>query len=144
MTSIGFGNIAGNTNSEKIFCIILMFVGSLLYATIFGNVTTMFQQMSSQSTRSEQTGADFKQFIIYLLSLIIIHLLSTQLEETSNWTGKIGMVKLRSKRNFPWTHTRSDIQKKDLAHIWNFENEANDVKSSKKRYELCLVKLSFC
>ena len=51
MTSIGFGNIAGNTNSEKIFCIILMFVGSLLYATIFGNVTTMFQQMSSQSTR---------------------------------------------------------------------------------------------
>ncbi|XP_063720434.1 potassium voltage-gated channel subfamily H member 5-like isoform X3 [Symsagittifera roscoffensis] len=63
MTSIGFGNIAGNTNSEKIFCIILMFVGSLLYATIFGNVTTMFQQMSSQSTRYHEMLNDIREFM---------------------------------------------------------------------------------
>ena len=41
MTSIGFGNVAAETDSEKIFCVLMMVVSSLLYAAIFGHVTTI-------------------------------------------------------------------------------------------------------
>ncbi|XP_069787305.1 potassium voltage-gated channel subfamily H member 1a [Narcine bancroftii] len=51
LTSIGFGNIAPTTDGEKIFAVAMMMVGSLLYATIFGNVTTIFQQMYANSNR---------------------------------------------------------------------------------------------
>ncbi|XP_029706490.1 potassium voltage-gated channel subfamily H member 1-like [Takifugu rubripes] len=45
LTSIGFGNIALKTDGEKIFAVAMMMISSLLQATIFGNVTTIFQQM---------------------------------------------------------------------------------------------------
>ena len=51
LTSIGFGNIAANSDNEKIFTCVMMLVGSLLYATIFGNVTTIFTQMYSATAR---------------------------------------------------------------------------------------------
>ncbi|XP_067901195.1 potassium voltage-gated channel subfamily H member 1a [Heterodontus francisci] len=51
LTSIGFGNIAPTTDGEKIFAVAMMMIGSLLYATIFGNVTTIFQQMYANSNR---------------------------------------------------------------------------------------------
>ncbi|KAI4832227.1 hypothetical protein KUCAC02_015201 [Chaenocephalus aceratus] len=51
LTSIGFGNIAPNTDGEKIFAVAMMMIGSLLYATIFGNVTTIFQQMYANTNR---------------------------------------------------------------------------------------------
>ena len=38
MTSIGFGNVAAETDSEKIFCVLMMVVSSLLYAA-FGRPT---------------------------------------------------------------------------------------------------------
>ncbi len=63
MTTIGFGNIAGNTDNEKMFCIVLMLFGSLLYAMIFGNVTTIFQQMSSQTTRYQNTLKSIRDFM---------------------------------------------------------------------------------
>uniref|UniRef100_A0A1I8BXQ8 Ion_trans_2 domain-containing protein n=1 Tax=Meloidogyne hapla TaxID=6305 RepID=A0A1I8BXQ8_MELHA len=37
ITSIGFGNVSATTDSEKIFTIIMMILGSLMYASVFGN-----------------------------------------------------------------------------------------------------------
>ncbi|KAI1237528.1 hypothetical protein IHE44_0013606 [Lamprotornis superbus] len=57
LTTIGFGNIAPTTDGEKIFSVAMMMVGweakqaALLYATIFGNVTTIFQQMYANTNR---------------------------------------------------------------------------------------------
>ena len=51
LTSIGFGNVAANSDNEKIFTCVMMLIGSLLYATIFGNVTTIFTQMYSATAR---------------------------------------------------------------------------------------------
>lgn len=41
MTSIGFGNVAAETDNEKTFCCCMMIISSLLYAAIFGHVTTI-------------------------------------------------------------------------------------------------------
>ena len=47
MTSVGFGNVSPDTDSEKIFTIIMMVIGALLYATIFGHVTTIIVRICS-------------------------------------------------------------------------------------------------
>uniref|UniRef100_A0A1I8ITY1 Cyclic nucleotide-binding domain-containing protein n=1 Tax=Macrostomum lignano TaxID=282301 RepID=A0A1I8ITY1_9PLAT len=51
LTSVGFGNISPNTNSEKVFSIFVMLIGSLMYASIFGNVAAIIQRLYSGSTR---------------------------------------------------------------------------------------------
>ena len=38
LTSVGFGNVAPTTNMEKVFSVIIMLVGSLMYASIFGKL----------------------------------------------------------------------------------------------------------
>ena len=50
MTSIGFGNVAAETDSEKIFCVLMMVVSSLLYAAIFGHVTTIIHNATEVNT----------------------------------------------------------------------------------------------
>ena len=45
LTSVGFGNISANTKQEQIFCVIVLLFGALVYATIFGNITTIIQQL---------------------------------------------------------------------------------------------------
>ncbi|CAH1791097.1 unnamed protein product, partial [Owenia fusiformis] len=63
MTSVGFGNVSANTELEKIFSICMMILGSLLYATIFGNVTTIFQQMYSTSARYHDMLNNVREFM---------------------------------------------------------------------------------
>lgn len=49
MTSVGFGNVATETDNERVFTIWMMYIAALLYATIFGHVTTIIQQMKIDS-----------------------------------------------------------------------------------------------
>ncbi|XP_037832223.1 potassium voltage-gated channel subfamily H member 1 [Kryptolebias marmoratus] len=63
LTSIGFGNIAPNTDGEKIFAVAMMMIGSLLYATIFGNVTTIFQQMYANTNRYHEMLNNVRDFL---------------------------------------------------------------------------------
>ena len=62
MTSIGFGNVAAETDSEKIFCVLMMVVSSLLYAAIFGHVTTIIH--NATEVRTQYTLVD-TYFLIY-------------------------------------------------------------------------------
>uniref|UniRef100_A0A673XBL2 Potassium voltage-gated channel subfamily H member 1 n=1 Tax=Salmo trutta TaxID=8032 RepID=A0A673XBL2_SALTR len=63
LTSIGFGNIAPTTDGEKIFAVAMMMIGSLLYATIFGNVTTIFQQMYANTNRYHEMLNSVRDFL---------------------------------------------------------------------------------
>ncbi|TRY90469.1 hypothetical protein DNTS_015630 [Danionella cerebrum] len=63
LTTIGFGNIAPTTDGEKIFSVAMMMVGSLLYATIFGNVTTIFQQMYANTNRYHEMLNNLRDFL---------------------------------------------------------------------------------
>ncbi|CAH1263880.1 potassium voltage-gated channel subfamily H member 1-like isoform X1 [Branchiostoma lanceolatum] len=63
LTSVGFGNVSANTDGEKIFSVAMMMIGSLLYATIFGNVTTIFQQMYSATNRYHEMLNQVREFM---------------------------------------------------------------------------------
>ncbi|XP_070577812.1 voltage-gated delayed rectifier potassium channel KCNH1-like isoform X2 [Ptychodera flava] len=63
LTSVGFGNVSPNTDGEKIFTIVMMVIGSLLYASIFGNVTTIFQQMTSNTARYHDMLNSVREFM---------------------------------------------------------------------------------
>ncbi|XP_077945321.1 voltage-gated delayed rectifier potassium channel KCNH5 isoform X2 [Gasterosteus aculeatus] len=63
LTTIGFGNIAPSSDGEKIFSVAMMMVGSLLYATIFGNVTTIFQQMYANTNRYHEMLNNVRDFL---------------------------------------------------------------------------------
>ncbi|XP_055329281.1 potassium voltage-gated channel subfamily H member 6-like isoform X2 [Paramacrobiotus metropolitanus] len=63
LTTIGFGNISATTNSEKIFSICVMMVGSLMYASIFGNVSAIIQRLYSGTARYHTQLAQVKEFI---------------------------------------------------------------------------------
>uniref|UniRef100_A0A8C4N393 Potassium voltage-gated channel, subfamily H (eag-related), member 1a n=1 Tax=Eptatretus burgeri TaxID=7764 RepID=A0A8C4N393_EPTBU len=63
LTSIGFGNISPNTDIEKTFAVAMMMIGSLLYATIFGNVTTIFQQMYANTNRYHEMLNSVRDFL---------------------------------------------------------------------------------
>ncbi|XP_048103311.1 potassium voltage-gated channel subfamily H member 1b isoform X2 [Alosa alosa] len=63
LTSIGFGNIAPTTDGEKTFAVAMMMIGSLLYATIFGNVTTIFQQMYANTNRYHEMLNSVRDFL---------------------------------------------------------------------------------
>ncbi|CAH8472846.1 unnamed protein product [Schistosoma mattheei] len=63
ITSIGFGNVAANTISEKVVSIIFMLIGALVYATIFGNVATILQQTHATRARLRQLMSSVKDFL---------------------------------------------------------------------------------
>ncbi|XP_006833627.1 PREDICTED: potassium voltage-gated channel subfamily H member 6 isoform X2 [Chrysochloris asiatica] len=63
LTSVGFGNVSPNTNSEKVFSICIMLVGSLMYASIFGNVSAIIQRLYSSTARYHTQMLRVKEFI---------------------------------------------------------------------------------
>ncbi|CAB1317448.1 unnamed protein product [Coregonus sp. 'balchen'] len=63
LTSVGFGNVSPNTNSEKIFSICVMLIGSLMYASIFGNVSAIIQRLYSGTARYHTQMLRIREFI---------------------------------------------------------------------------------
>ncbi|XP_038823217.1 potassium voltage-gated channel subfamily H member 5-like [Salvelinus namaycush] len=63
LTTFGFSNIAPTTDREKIFSVVMMMVRSFLYATIFGNVTTIFQQMYTNTNRKHKMLTNVRDFL---------------------------------------------------------------------------------
>ncbi|RCN49532.1 cyclic nucleotide-binding domain protein [Ancylostoma caninum] len=65
MTSFfpGFGNVSATTDSEKIFTIIMMILGSLMYASVFGNVSAIIQRLYSGTARYHTEMSRLREFI---------------------------------------------------------------------------------
>uniref|UniRef100_A0A0K2TNG6 Potassium voltagegated channel protein eaglike [Apis florea] n=1 Tax=Lepeophtheirus salmonis TaxID=72036 RepID=A0A0K2TNG6_LEPSM len=64
MTSIGFGNIAAETDNEKTFSCCMMIISSLLYAAIFGHVTTIIHNMTQATAKYHELLNSVKEFMI--------------------------------------------------------------------------------
>ncbi|XP_064474528.1 potassium voltage-gated channel subfamily H member 8-like isoform X4 [Ornithodoros turicata] len=63
LTSVGFGNVAANTNAEKVFSILTMFIGALMHAVVFGNVTAIIQRMYARRSLYQTKLRDLKDFL---------------------------------------------------------------------------------
>ena len=64
MTSIGFGNVAAETDNEKLFTLFMMIISSLLYAAIFGHVTTIIHNMTLATAKYHETLNSVKEFMM--------------------------------------------------------------------------------
>uniref|UniRef100_L7M9E4 Voltage-gated inwardly rectifying potassium channel KCNH3 n=1 Tax=Rhipicephalus pulchellus TaxID=72859 RepID=L7M9E4_RHIPC len=62
LTSVGFGNVAANTNAEKVFSILTMLIGALMHAVVFGNVTAIIQRMYARRSLYQTKLRDLKDF----------------------------------------------------------------------------------
>ena len=74
LTTVGFGNVSANTKYEKIFSIIIMMVGALMHATIFGHVTNLLQRMYARRSEYNSKWSDLKEFTV-------VHSLPKQLKQ---------------------------------------------------------------
>ncbi|KAL7047400.1 hypothetical protein ACKWTF_002890 [Chironomus riparius] len=63
LTSVGFGNVSANTSYEKIFCVIMMLIGALMHAVVFGNVTAIIQRMYARRSQYHSKWRDLKDFV---------------------------------------------------------------------------------
>lgn len=63
LTSVGFGNVSANTTAEKVFTIVMMLIGALMHAVVFGNVTAIIQRMYSRRSLYQSKWRDLKDFM---------------------------------------------------------------------------------
>ncbi|XP_031640791.1 potassium voltage-gated channel subfamily H member 8 isoform X2 [Contarinia nasturtii] len=64
LTSVGFGNVSANTKGEKVFTIVMMLIGALMHAVVFGNVTAIIQRMYARRSQYHSKWRDLKDFIV--------------------------------------------------------------------------------
>nr|XP_040136604.1 potassium voltage-gated channel subfamily H member 3 isoform X3 [Ictidomys tridecemlineatus] len=63
LTSVGFGNVSANTDTEKIFSICTMLIGALMHAVVFGNVTAIIQRMYARRFLYHSRTRDLRDYI---------------------------------------------------------------------------------
>ncbi|XP_054663076.1 potassium voltage-gated channel subfamily H member 3 isoform X2 [Grus americana] len=63
LTSVGFGNVSANTDTEKIFSICTMLVGALMHAVVFGNVTAIIQRLYARRFLYHSRTRDLHDYI---------------------------------------------------------------------------------
>ncbi|XP_033641645.1 potassium voltage-gated channel unc-103-like [Asterias rubens] len=63
LTTVGFGNVAPNTDAEKLFAICMMLAGSLMFACIFGNMTAIIERLYEGMARYHQQLTLVKEFV---------------------------------------------------------------------------------
>uniref|UniRef100_A0AC35UHI6 Cyclic nucleotide-binding domain-containing protein n=1 Tax=Rhabditophanes sp. KR3021 TaxID=114890 RepID=A0AC35UHI6_9BILA len=63
VSTVGYGNVSGTTDLEKLFAVVMMLTGSLMYAAIFGHMTTIIQQMTSSTARYHEIISNVREFI---------------------------------------------------------------------------------
>ncbi|XP_022254138.1 potassium voltage-gated channel subfamily H member 8-like [Limulus polyphemus] len=107
LTSVGFGNVSANTNTEKIFSILTMLIGALMHAVVFGNVTAIIQRMYSRRSQYQTKLRDLKDFFR-------LHQISKQLRQRmidyfqTTWSLNHGIDPNEVLREFP-DELRGDV-----------------------------------
>jgi len=100
LTSVGFGNVSANTNAEKIFTILIMFMGALMHAIIFGNVTAIIQRLYSGMAHYHATMRKVREFIrFYQIPSPLRQRLEDYSQYDYSYTNGIDMNEVL--RNFP-------------------------------------------
>ncbi|ELU16133.1 hypothetical protein CAPTEDRAFT_228010 [Capitella teleta] len=100
LTSIGFGNVAPNTNAEKVFSIFAMLLGSLMSAAIFGNVSSIMLRIYQGTEEYHEMQTSIKEFINFHH---IPKLMANRLIESyqHSWTYTNGIDMNSVLKNFP-------------------------------------------
>ncbi|CAN7996494.1 unnamed protein product, partial [Ixodes hexagonus] len=103
LTSVGFGNVSPNTNMEKIFSILVMLIGSLMYASIFGNVSAIIQRLYSGTARYHTQLLRVKEFIrFHQIPNPLRQRLEEYFQHAWTYTNGIDMnMVLKASRGFP-------------------------------------------
>lgn len=100
LTSVGFGNVSANTNGEKVFTILIMFLGALMHAVIFGNVTAIIQRLYSGMAHYHATMRKVREFIrFYQIPSPLRQRLEDYSQYDYSYTNGIDMNEVL--RNFP-------------------------------------------
>uniref|UniRef100_A0A673B1K6 Voltage-gated delayed rectifier potassium channel KCNH4 n=1 Tax=Sphaeramia orbicularis TaxID=375764 RepID=A0A673B1K6_9TELE len=141
LTSVGFGNVSANTDSEKIFSICTMLIGALMHAAVFGNVTAIIQRMYSRRSLYHTRTKDLKDFIR-------VHRLPKALEQRmlecfqTTWSVNNGIDVSELLKDFP-DELRADIAmhlNKELLQLPLFESASRGCLRSLS----LIIKTSFC
>ncbi|XP_028997322.1 potassium voltage-gated channel subfamily H member 3-like [Betta splendens] len=141
LTSVGFGNVSANTDSEKIFSICTMLIGALMHAVVFGNVTAIIQRMYSRRSLYHTRTKDLKDFIR-------VHRLPKALEQRmmecfqTTWSVNNGIDVSELLKEFP-DELRADIAmhlNKELLQLPLFESASRGCLRSLS----LIIKTSFC
>ncbi|XP_068185214.1 potassium voltage-gated channel subfamily H member 8 [Antennarius striatus] len=141
LTSVGFGNVSANTDSEKIFSICTMLIGALMHAVVFGNVTAIIQRMYSRRSLYHTRTKDLKDFIR-------VHRLPKAMEQRmlecfqTTWSVNNGIDVSELLKDFP-DELRADIAmhlNKELLQLSLFESASRGCLRSLS----LIIKTSFC
>lgn len=126
LTSVGFGNVSPNTNSEKIFSICVMLIGckcagglflppvcrlqltrtsvclsALMYASIFGNVSAIIQRLYSGTARYHAQMLRVKEFIrFHQIPNPLRQRLEEYFQHSWTYTNGIDMNTVKKKSSF--------------------------------------------
>ncbi|KAJ6656471.1 hypothetical protein lerEdw1_003759 [Lerista edwardsae] len=141
LTSVGFGNVSANTDSEKIFSICTMLVGALMHAVVFGNVTAIIQRMYARRFLYHSRTRDLRDYIR-------IHRIPPPLKQRmleyfqATWSASNGIDTRELLQSLP-DELRADIAlhlHKELLQLPLFEGASRGCRRS---LSLC-VRTSFC
>ncbi|XP_064256117.1 potassium voltage-gated channel subfamily H member 4 isoform X3 [Passer domesticus] len=141
LTSVGFGNVCANTDTEKIFSICTMLIGALMHAVVFGNVTAIIQRMYSRRSLYHTRMKDLKDFIR-------VHHLPQQLKQRmleyfqTTWSVNNGIDANELLHDFP-DELRADVAmhlNKDILQLPVFETASRGCLRSLSLH----IKTSFC
>uniref|UniRef100_A0A672IAR6 Potassium voltage-gated channel, subfamily H (eag-related), member 3 n=1 Tax=Salarias fasciatus TaxID=181472 RepID=A0A672IAR6_SALFA len=143
LTSVGFGNVSANTDSEKIFFHLHHFPlpAALMHAVVFGNVTAIIQRMYSRRSLYHTRTKDLKDFIR-------VHRLPKALEQRmlecfqTMWSVNNGIDVSELLKDFP-DELRADIAmhlNKELLQLPLFESASRGCLRSLS----LIIKTSFC
>ncbi|XP_062861520.1 potassium voltage-gated channel subfamily H member 8 [Trichomycterus rosablanca] len=141
LTSVGFGNVSANTDSEKVFSICTMLIGALMHAVVFGNVTAIIQRMYCRRSLYHTRTKDLKDFIR-------VHRLPNALEQRmlecfqTTWSVNNGIDVNELLKDFP-DELRADIAmhlNKELLQLPLFESASRGCLRSLS----LIIKTSFC
>ncbi|CAD5113617.1 DgyrCDS2780 [Dimorphilus gyrociliatus] len=100
LTSVGFGNVAPNTNAEKIFSVFAMLLGSLMSAAIFGNVSSIMLRLYQGTEEYREMLTSIKEFInFHHIPKQLANRLIESYQHTWSYTNGIDMNSVL--KNFP-------------------------------------------
>ncbi|XP_069504986.1 voltage-gated delayed rectifier potassium channel KCNH8 isoform X2 [Ambystoma mexicanum] len=141
LTSVGFGNVSANTDSEKIFSICIMLVGALMHALVFGNVTAIIQRMYNRWSLYHTRTKDLKDFIrVHHLPQTLKQRMLEYFQTT--WSVNNGIDSNELLKDFP-DELRSDITmhlNKEILQLSLFECASRGCLRSLSLH----IKTSFC
>ena len=62
LTTVGYGDVLPTTNAERLFTVMVMLFGAIIYASIFGNVAVLIQSFDMAQARYQDRINHLKEF----------------------------------------------------------------------------------